>query len=257
MSEERKYIPVEECKPGHVYRLHSRNLSFGVYAPKGDSDGFIGIRLKFTSRYLFTEYHHDTGGAFGTVLPLEDLGPLKDERILLQEYLPSMCRYCGERAEQFQVENDDGKKVYERRHLGGDRDKCPDPPDLTMPRNRPLYNALERIEREAGEGASTEYVWVLMGGGLDADGDPWKPNTQFSIHGAGGVCAVFETRTALLDYVDENPPAYEDYKADKWTEDRGGHEPSWYTGPLTHGRGYQWLTAIKMRLNMEKGESVW
>lgn len=66
------YIKLEDCKPGHVYRISSRNLSFGVFNPA--DNGFIGIRNKFGHTYLFTEYHWDTGEPFGTVCPIEEVG---------------------------------------------------------------------------------------------------------------------------------------------------------------------------------------
>lgn len=44
-------ISISECKKRRVYKLHSRNLSFGVF--DGDT-GFIGIRTKFGSRFLDT-----------------------------------------------------------------------------------------------------------------------------------------------------------------------------------------------------------
>ena len=81
-------IPLSECRNGWVYRISSRNLSFGVFVK--DKNGFIGIREKFRDRYLFTEYHWDTGEPFGTVRPkeeleeappsleLEEIGPLVD-----------------------------------------------------------------------------------------------------------------------------------------------------------------------------------
>lgn len=68
-NEERKdYIKLEDCVRGRVYQIHSRNLSFGVF--NGDG-GFIGIRFKFNSRFLDTEWHWDHGR--GTAKPLKDL----------------------------------------------------------------------------------------------------------------------------------------------------------------------------------------
>lgn len=64
-------IPIKDCIVGRVYKIRCRNLSYGVY--DGDS-GFIGIRTKFGSRYLFTEYHYDSGAPFGTVHNQEDTG---------------------------------------------------------------------------------------------------------------------------------------------------------------------------------------
>jgi hypothetical protein len=72
------YIPLEECKHGYLYRLSSRNLSFGVFDQT--TKGFVGIRQKFEIRYLFTEYHWDTGEPFGTAYPLGllDECPIQD-----------------------------------------------------------------------------------------------------------------------------------------------------------------------------------
>jgi hypothetical protein len=70
----REYIKLADCKPGYVYRISSRNLGVVVFSP--EDNGFIGIREKFGEKYLFTEYHYDTGPPFGTVFPLEEIGPL-------------------------------------------------------------------------------------------------------------------------------------------------------------------------------------
>ena len=64
-------IPLEQCVRGRVYEIRSRNLAVGVYDGKC---GFIGIRTKFGSRYLFTEYHWDQGSPHGTVSRQRDLG---------------------------------------------------------------------------------------------------------------------------------------------------------------------------------------
>ena len=74
-------LPMVDCKPRHLYRIASRNLTLGVYDGK---EGFIGIRLKWKRRYLFTEYHWDQGPPYGTVNPKEDLG-LMPEDIKCQE----------------------------------------------------------------------------------------------------------------------------------------------------------------------------
>jgi hypothetical protein len=77
-AEERSenYIPLIKCKKGYVYRIHSRNLSFGVFDGKA---GFIGIRTKFNDRYLFTEYHWDQGPPHGTVKPMEERGLIPND----------------------------------------------------------------------------------------------------------------------------------------------------------------------------------
>lgn len=68
------HIPLRSCIDGHVYRIDSRNLSYGVF--HAAVEGFTGIRNKFGWNYLFTEFHWDQGPPYGTVTPLEDLGPL-------------------------------------------------------------------------------------------------------------------------------------------------------------------------------------
>lgn len=64
-------IPLAECQDGGLYRIFSRNLRFGVFVQ--EQQGFIGIRCKFDSYYLFTEYHWETGAPFGTVNPKQFL----------------------------------------------------------------------------------------------------------------------------------------------------------------------------------------
>jgi hypothetical protein len=81
-------IAMTDCVERAIYRLSSRNLSVGVYNGKG---GFIGIRTKFGSRYLDTEYHRDTGAPFGTVTPFERIGVV-DEMTLVVECLGSIDR---------------------------------------------------------------------------------------------------------------------------------------------------------------------
>ena len=70
-------IKLEDCKHRRLYRIYSRNLSFGIFNEK--AKGFIGIREKFGNLYLFTEYHWDTGPPFGTVHPKEELELLPEE----------------------------------------------------------------------------------------------------------------------------------------------------------------------------------
>ncbi len=69
MRELPERIPIKDCQHGHLYRIYSRNLNLGVY--RKDDKGFVGIRLKMGRRYLFAEFHWDTGPPFGTANPLE------------------------------------------------------------------------------------------------------------------------------------------------------------------------------------------
>jgi hypothetical protein len=65
------YIPLDQCKHGFLYRLSSRNLAYGVF--NKDTKGFTGLRTKFSSVFLFEEYHWDTGEPYGTACPLEEI----------------------------------------------------------------------------------------------------------------------------------------------------------------------------------------
>lgn len=90
---------VDQLVEGQVYRIYSRNLVIGVWVPHsevGFDNGFIGIREKFGDEYLFTEYHHDTGGHYGTVGAAEpilvDGAPLMvPDGIPLRERFGSVC----------------------------------------------------------------------------------------------------------------------------------------------------------------------
>lgn len=73
-------LPLDECKDRFFYRIHSRNLDFGVF--KMADKGFVGIREKFGLHYLFTEYHFDIGPPHGTVKPYEELEQLPDDMSL-------------------------------------------------------------------------------------------------------------------------------------------------------------------------------
>jgi len=64
-------VPKAECKDRRLYRIQSRNLRLGVF--KAASGGFLGLRTKFGSTYVFEEFHWDNGEPYGTVLPQEEL----------------------------------------------------------------------------------------------------------------------------------------------------------------------------------------
>lgn len=77
------YIDLAACKKGYLYRLLSRNLRCGVFDGKL---GFIGIRTKFSDRFLFTEYHWDVGPAnYGTAMPKEEICQLPDDILPVED----------------------------------------------------------------------------------------------------------------------------------------------------------------------------
>lgn len=79
MSEEKPHIPLAQCKKGFFYKLDSRNLSSGVFNGNPVCPGFIGLREKFGSIFLFTEDHYDNGAPHGTAKPLEEIEQLPDD----------------------------------------------------------------------------------------------------------------------------------------------------------------------------------
>jgi hypothetical protein len=72
------FILLADCENRRIYRLASRNLALGVY--NAADQGFIGVREKFSNRFLFTEHHWDLGAeGFGTVKPWQALELLPAE----------------------------------------------------------------------------------------------------------------------------------------------------------------------------------
>jgi len=65
------YIMINDLKPYHLYKIHARNSSLGIYLPKQYS--FLIRRLKFYDWFVFEEFHWDTGALHGTVRPLKEL----------------------------------------------------------------------------------------------------------------------------------------------------------------------------------------
>lgn len=70
-------IPEDQLERGGVYQVRARNFTIAAYDGSG---GFIGIREKLGSVYLFTEYlRAERFGPVGTVLPLEKIGHVPDD----------------------------------------------------------------------------------------------------------------------------------------------------------------------------------
>ena len=67
-------IPIKECKDNHLYIIKARNASIGIFNEKDSS--FTISRTKFSSNYLFDEYHWDTGEPYGTAKCLKELEPV-------------------------------------------------------------------------------------------------------------------------------------------------------------------------------------
>jgi len=64
-----KYIPLEECEDGCLYKLNSRNLKEGFF--DGKTMEFSGLREKFGSHFIDSEIHYDAGPPYGTAKPTQ------------------------------------------------------------------------------------------------------------------------------------------------------------------------------------------
>lgn len=61
---------IEDLVHNRLYWIRSRNLVLGIW--DSEKRGFTGIRRKWDDRFLFTEYHWDTGEPYGTVMDAID-----------------------------------------------------------------------------------------------------------------------------------------------------------------------------------------
>ncbi|MAH47414.1 hypothetical protein CMI37_16440 [Candidatus Pacearchaeota archaeon] len=150
------YLRKEQCVHGHVYRIRSRNLSFGAYNEQ--TGGFNGIREKFGRLYIFEEYHWDNGPPFGTVHPQEDLGPLP-EGIEARESLGCAAE-DGRRIwfdrEARRPEGDVIQREYGRNRYKDTNEFVPEEVRIYIIPNQLLFEHLEAIERGAGTWAGEE-----------------------------------------------------------------------------------------------------
>jgi hypothetical protein len=117
----RQFIPLPACKPGHTYRLVSRNLNIGVFV----SNGFIGIREKFGHEFLSIE----EGAAY------EEIGLCPVENLSEHESPFHVCHACGVKVEWVP----DGWRHAEP-------STCQDAQPVRY-MNRPLFDYLEAIAR--------------------------------------------------------------------------------------------------------------
>jgi hypothetical protein len=121
----------------------------GVY--KESNHGFIGIREKFGSRYLFTEYHWDSL-YFPTVKPLEIVGIVPDE-IILEEILGTACCACKSEVKFDKPKSEGGKGWI---HLADTDCECIDPVSV---KNDILFCYLDGLYRVLIEHNQLEWEW--------------------------------------------------------------------------------------------------
>lgn len=131
-------IPKDQCKHGYTYRIHSRNLTVGVYNEK--DGGFVGIREKFGDRFLFPEFHHDNGAPYGTVKPVREIEkcPIEDQRA----HLDDLCGNCQKRVDWKKTDEKKGTGVWYHLEEGDCKEASP-----YAPRNKPLFEYLEKVEK--------------------------------------------------------------------------------------------------------------
>lgn len=77
-------IPHEDLIDRRLYRLRGRNIFVGLWWP--EVSGFVGVRQKFDSRFLFTELLNDGIMCAGTVTPLGDASVDLPTEIVLNDH---------------------------------------------------------------------------------------------------------------------------------------------------------------------------
>ncbi|MDO8542840.1 MAG: hypothetical protein Q7S40_20555 [Opitutaceae bacterium] len=67
LQESVRYLTIDQLEEDCIYLIHARNSYIGIWG--ASKRGFTLVRDKFGRRFLFTEFHWDTGAPFGTVKP--------------------------------------------------------------------------------------------------------------------------------------------------------------------------------------------
>ncbi len=90
------WIPQPECVAGQLYRVRARNFRIGVWT----GEGFLGIRNKWGSEFLDTEYHWDSNG---TVRPLEALPETVPDGIAIEGRNPDLFRWLKAMRDKYEA----------------------------------------------------------------------------------------------------------------------------------------------------------
>jgi hypothetical protein len=157
---DRNTLPEDQLEGRQVYRIKCRNLSVGVWVP--EARGFIGIREKFGDKYLFTEYHYETGAPYGTAHALAKLDLVIPEDVELVENFFGICRFCGK-----QVEAVPGWSERLQKDVPCKWDTHVDPADRgcegeethcgTAPMNQALFDLLKPLDMAVAEEEGWEW----------------------------------------------------------------------------------------------------
>lgn len=140
-SKQENLPDIKDCIQGRVYKIRCRNLAYGVWNGR---DGFIGIRQKFNSRFLFTELHWDASQTFGTVREAIDTGIDVPSGVELRTSTPTEDRKSGRLVAFDRPVMDGGRGWY---YVDtNEEDQNIQPCSYTY---RPLFEFLEQIEEES------------------------------------------------------------------------------------------------------------
>lgn len=183
----------ENLQAGRLYKIHARNFSFGVYDGNG---GFISIREKFGSLYLFTEYHWDPPWG-GTVTPYEATEHVVPEEIELKEYFPNRCNVC-EGLTEFVPDQPDKPTPGRQHHVDRAVDADHDPHRHTyVPMNGPLFAWLKPFDDEANR------LWQIERdqAELDAESRRWAPQEEWQYLYEKAVAEVHAWRREQRDLI--------------------------------------------------------
>jgi hypothetical protein len=153
-----------------VYEIRARNLLVGVW--NAQASGFIGIREKLGSLFLFTEYWSDPDSPVSTARAVELLGQVP-EGVQLREYLPSTCIDCGKavehveyprgkpRGDQKGFQHTDGTPMEDTRQgsYGVKMHANPALFDVLVPFTQQVYDADRQEMLDEGFGEGERYVY--------------------------------------------------------------------------------------------------
>ncbi len=140
-------IELKDLKHGYLYKLQSRNLSYGVF--NSNNNSFVGIRQKFYSKFLDVEYEY-TDIHFGTASVLEEV--IKCPVVDLCTHLGSRCDTCGHKCAyvDWTKENRPEFNKFPGRWVHLENTECPkvDPVSIN---NDELYKWLEGVTLDGHE----------------------------------------------------------------------------------------------------------
>jgi len=154
-------IPKSECKDRQLYRLHARNIAFGVY--RAEDGAFFGLRTKFGTTFVEPEFHwnndDDNGEYFGSAKPVEELPEVLPTDIVNDDDLGTACSVCGKDTKYVKWPEGDSREhrlwngktmLVEGRWQHTDGTRC-DGMAGNRRSNKPLYDWLVTMNAKYGK----------------------------------------------------------------------------------------------------------